>query len=216
MTAMDQAFADAARGRRDGHLRAGDNGSDDRRRRRPGRTPTSRRRARTSLACGGTAGSPVGDRDQRRAAWNDGADGGASGGGISDVFAPPAYQATARLPVSANPDRRAGRGVPDVAGDASPASGYAVRVDGRDMVIGGTSAVAPLYAGLVALLNQRLGRPVGFLNPVLYAPPVGRRSGTSPRATTAAYPAGPGWDACTGLGRIDGAALLAVLEAANA
>ena len=100
--------------------------------------------------------------------WNDGAQGGASGGGISAVFDPPAYQADAGLPPSANPGGRAGRGVPDVAGDASPASGYAVRVDGRDMVIGGTSAVAPLYAGLVALLNQKLGRPVGFLNPALY------------------------------------------------
>ena len=80
-------------------------------------------------------------------------------------------------------------------------------------MFGGTSAVAPLYAGLVACLNQRLGRPVGFLNPVLYGPALGSvRDITS--GSNGAYPAGPGWDACTGLGRVDGRQLLAALEAA--
>jgi subtilase family serine protease len=70
--------------------------------------------------------------------------------------------------VSVNPGSFRGRGVPDVAGDADPSSGYQVRVDGRDAVFGGTSAVAPLWAALIALVNQRRGRPLGFLNPLLY------------------------------------------------
>lgn len=211
MKAMDQVFADAARLGVTVTCASGDNGSGDRV--GDGRAhadfPAS---SPNVLACGGTriAGSLTAISDERT--WNDGVDGGASGGGISDVFAPPAYQAAAHLPVSSNPGGRAGRGVPDVAGDASPASGYAVRVDGRDMVIGGTSAVAPLYAGLVALLNQRLGRPVGFLNPLLYSPAGAPAIRDITEGDNGAYPAGPGWDACTGLGRIDGTKLLEALQ----
>ena len=62
-------------------------------------------------------------------------------------------------------------GVPDVAGDADPESGYQVLVDGKSMVIGGTSAVAPLWSGLIALLNQKLGKPLGFIQPTLYGLP---------------------------------------------
>ncbi len=210
MRAMDQVFADAALVGVTVTCASGDNGSDDRV--GDGRAhvdfPAS---SPNVLACGGTriAGSVTTISDERT--WNDGASGGASGGGISEVFAPPPYQSGAGLPASANPGGRMGRGVPDVAGDASPASGYAVRVDGRDMVIGGTSAVAPLYAGLVALLNQKLGRTAGFLNPVLYgAGPAAVRDITE--GSNGAYSAGSGWDACTGLGRIDGVALLAALE----
>ena len=76
--------------------------------------------------------------------------------------------AGAHVPASANPGHRVGRGVPDVAGNASPASGYVVRVDGQTFLIGGTSAVAPLWAGLIALINQKLGTPLGFVNPLLY------------------------------------------------
>ena len=210
MAAMDQAFAEAALVGVTVTCASGDNGSDDRV--GDGRAhadfPASSPHV---LACGGTRITASGVAITAERTWNDGAQGGASGGGVSDVFDPPPYQATAGVPPSANPGGRRGRGLPDVAGDASPASGYAVRVDGRDMVIGGTSAVAPLYAGLVALLNQKLGRPVGFLNPTLYG--AGR---TAIRDITegdnGAYRTGAGWDACTGLGRIDGAALLAVLE----
>ena len=85
-----------------------------------------------------------------------------------------------------------------------------LRVDGRDMVIGGTSAVAPLYAGLVALLNQKLGRPVGFLNPSLYGAAAEAIQDIT-EGNNGAYVAGIGWDACTGLGRIDGTRLLAAL-----
>ena len=105
-----------------------------------------------------------------------------------------------------------GRGVPDVAGVADPQTGYRVRVDGKDLVIGGTSAVAPLWAALIARLVQSTGKPLGLAQPALYdsiaqgrSPP---GSATSPRGDNGAYQAGPGWDACTGLGvpRRDGAA----------
>jgi kumamolisin len=210
MRAMDQAFTDAALLGVTVTCASGDNGSDDRV--GDGRAhadfPAS---SPNVLACGGTriAGSASAITDERT--WNDGPLGGSSGGGISDVFDPPPYQAQVNLPKSANPGGRAGRGVPDVAGDASPASGYAVRVDGHDMVIGGTSAVAPLYAGLVALLNQKLGRPVGFLNPALYGIAIDAIDDII-EGNNGAYPAGVGWDACTGLGRIDGTRLLAALE----
>ncbi len=210
MHAMDQAFADAALLGVTVTCASGDNGSDDRV--GDGRAHTDFPASSPNvLACGGTrlTGSAAAISAERT--WNDGALGGSSGGGISDVFDPPPWQAGSALPGSANPGGRAGRGVPDVAGNASPASGYAVRVDGRDMVIGGTSAVAPLYAGLIALLNQALGTSVGFLNPALYGPAGGALVDIT-EGNNGAYPAGVGWDACTGLGRIDGTRLLEALQ----
>jgi kumamolisin len=209
---MDQAFADAALLGVTVTCASGDNGSDDRV--GDGRAhadfPASSPHV---LACGGTRLKGTAGTIADEVSWNDGPAGGSTGGGISDVFDLPAWQSAAGVPASANPDRRVGRGLPDVAGDASPATGYAVRVDGRDMVFGGTSAVAPLYAALVARLNQRLGRSVGFLNPALYGPAAGAiRDITA--GDNGAYRAGPGWDACTGLGRIDGARLLAALSRA--
>jgi kumamolisin len=102
--------------------------------------------------------------------------------------------------------------VPDVCGDADPDTGYTIRVDGQTMPIGGTSAVAPLWAGLVALLNESLGHPVGFLQPFLYTA-AGTALHDIVSGSNGAYSAGPGWDACTGLGSPNGAALLAALEA---
>jgi kumamolisin len=108
-----------------------------------------------------------------------------------------------------------GRGVPDVAGDADPRTGYRVRVGGTDTVIGGTSAVAPLWAALACRLSQGLGDNLGLLQPKLYAgaqpgqPSPGFRDITE--GDNGAYQAGPGWDPCTGLGVPDGEALLAAL-----
>jgi kumamolisin len=122
----------------------------------------------------------------------------------------PDYQNSAQVPV--HPETKfSGRGVPDVAGDADPVTGYVVRVNGRDTVIGGTSAVAPLWAGLIALFNQSLGRPVGFLNPVLY------RIGSSAfqditSGNNAGYQAQAAWDPCTGWGSPNGVALLKALS----
>jgi kumamolisin len=159
-----------------------------------------------ALACGGTQLEAQGTVVLSETAWNDG-NGAAGGGGISDEFALPTWQANAHVPVSINPGARVGRGVPDVAGDADPQTGYQVLVDGQASVIGGTSAVAPLWAGLIALLNQQLGQPVGYLNPVLY-----QQLANSLRDVTGGnnggYQARPGWDACTGLGTPDGNQLL--------
>ena len=104
-----------------------------------------------------------------------------------------------------------GRGVPDVSGDASPASGYNILVDGTQEVVGGTSAVAPLWAGLIALLNQQLGKNVGFLNPQIYALGEGPFYDIT-SGNNGDYSAGTGWDACTGLGSPNGQALLTALK----
>ena len=167
-----------------------------------------------ALACGGTRLVASGQTITSESVWNDGASGGATGGGISAFFIPPpAWQSTMNLPPSANPGAKPGRGVPDLAGDADPATGYQVRVDGQNMVIGGTSAVAPLLAGLVALLNQSLGKSVGYLNPWLYtqAKSVSGAVQDITSGDNGAYKAQVGWDACTGLGRADGAKILGAL-----
>ena len=207
MKAMDQAFADAALLGVSVLAASGDDGSDDRV--GDGHAHTDFPASSPHVTgCGGTRIVLSAGAVNQEKTWNDGAAGGSTGGGISDVFDVPAYQAGAHLPASANPGHRVGRGVPDVAGNASPASGYVARVDGQTFLIGGTSAVAPLYAGLVALLNQKLGTPLGFVNPLLY----GKHASGSYSDITAggngAYSAAAGWDACTGLGRIIGTRLL--------
>jgi kumamolisin len=164
------------------------------------------------LACGGTFIAASGGRITNETVWHE-SSGGATGGGVSDVFALPAYQASAGVPVSANGGGHKGRGVPDVAGDADPQSGYQVRVDGKNLVIGGTSAVAPLWAGLIALLNEKLGHHVGFLNPLIYAAPVTGSGAFNDivSGNNGAYAAAKGWDPCTGWGSPEGTKLLAQL-----
>jgi kumamolisin len=134
---------------------------------------------------------------------------------VSDTFDLPDWQSSAGVPPSANSGGRIGRGVPNVSGDADPQTGYQVVVDGQQATFGGTSAVAPLWAGLIALLNAQRGTPVGFLNPVLYGRPDGTlrdiTSGNNDLGDAPAYSGGPGWDACTGLGSPDGAALSQLL-----
>jgi kumamolisin len=155
------------------------------------------------LACGGTHLSANGTAIASESVWNDGAQGGATGGGVSAVFAQPAYQSGINLNGSS------GRGVPDVAGDADPETGYLVRVDGSETVFGGTSAVAPLWAGLIALINQAKGAAQGFINPKLYANPLALNDIT--QGNNGAFSAAPGWDACTGLGTPKGGQLETVL-----
>jgi pro-kumamolisin-like protein len=167
-------------------------------------------------ACGGTTIENVSGAAFGEVLWNDN---GASGGGISDNFALPDWQVGAGVPVSVNDHQHTGRGVPDVAGNADPDSGYSLILDGgRVGPIGGTSAVAPLYAGLTAVLNATLSYDAGFLNPALYQKAAAWRalrditqSGTNAVNGAPGYPVGPGWDATTGLGTIDGTALLTAL-----
>ena len=101
------------------------------------------------------------------------------------------------------------RGVPDVAGNADPSTGYSIYVDGKTIVVGGTSAVAPLWAGLIARFAG--SRVAGFLNPTLYSNQAALRDITvgnnAVKGSGGLYNAGPGWDACTGLGSPNGIAL---------
>jgi kumamolisin len=96
---------------------------------------------------------------RQESVWNDG-DGSATGGGINAFFPVPDYQQSLAMPVDLVSGFK-GRGVPDVSAVADPQTGYAVFVHGQWMVVGGTSAVAPLYAGLVARLNERMNKQSG-------------------------------------------------------
>ena len=156
------------------------------------------------LGCGGTRLPPQG----AETAWNDGAQGGASGGGYSAHFPRPAWQTGSGPALQA----KTGRGVPDVAGDADPVTGYNVTIGGQATVVGGTSAVAPLWAGLVALCNQSRGRNAGFVNPVLYANPAAFTDIT--QGNNNGFKAGPGWDPVTGLGSPVGASIAKLLSQA--
>jgi kumamolisin len=162
------------------------------------------------VGCGGTRLTLSGAKITAEVAWNELAAGeGATGGGVSGFFALPTYQQQAGVPKS--PSGFVGRGVPDVSGDADPETGYNVIVDGSATVIGGTSAVAPLWAGLLARINQSLGKNVGYVNPLLYAAKSAATFHDITSGTNGTYSAGPGWDACTGLGSPDGTTLLVSL-----
>jgi kumamolisin len=165
------------------------------------------------LGCGGTHVVASNGRIVRETVWNSGSEGGASGGGVSATFALPAWQKGLMV---VRHEGGAGtlvrRGVPDVAADADPASGYRVRIDGTDTVVGGTSAVAPLWAALITRVNATRGKPVGFVNALLYAQPRAFNDVTS--GNNGDYSAGPGWDACTGLGTPAGSKVAAALASA--
>jgi len=163
------------------------------------------------LACGGTRLESSNARITKEVVWNQGAGNGATGGGVSETFPLPSYQAGAGIPASVNPSHFKGRGVPDVSGDADPATGYQIQVDGKSAVFGGTSAVAPLWAALIALMNQQSGKPAGFLNTALYAAAAKKTFHDITSGNNGAYSAASGWDACTGLGSPDGQALAGAL-----
>jgi kumamolisin len=174
-----------------------------------------------ALACGGTTLLATGATIASETVWNDGQNGGATGGGVSDVFALPAYQGSVSVPLS--PTKFRGRGLPDLAGDADPNTGYQIYLDGKWQVFGGTSAVAPLNAALLALINQQLQQKysttAGQINPQIYA----AGASSAFRDITVGnndiegdlhgeYSAGPGWDACSGFGVPMGAKLLQLLS----
>lgn len=171
------------------------------------------------LACGGTTLHGSGATVSSEVVWNEIAnDEGATGGGVSNVFALPTYQSSAGVPAQPKTGF-VGRGVPDVAGDADPTTGYFILVDGQNEVVGGTSAVAPLWAALIALVNQQLGTPVGFANPALYGLKNSFNditAGNNDDSNLGYYSAQPGWDPCTGLGTPNGAAILAGLSSSAA
>jgi kumamolisin len=228
-TAMDAAMADAAALGITVCVASGDNGSGD------GvgdgephvDFPASSPHA---LACGGTKliADPSTGVISSEVVWNEtGSGGGAGGGGVSDVFDVPSWQADAGVPPRADGSSGAddssgsddssdsdgsGRGVPDVAGNADPMTGYQIYSGGHAQVVGGTSAVAPLWAALVSRLAEATGKRFGLLQTALYA---GVAPGTAvpgfrdiTSGNNGAYAAGPGWDACSGLGSPDGTALM--------
>jgi len=211
MTALDAACQSAAALGVTITVAAGDNGSTD------GGTGNNVDFPASSphvLACGGTTLDANGGTLVSEVVWNELANSeGATGGGVSTFFPLPSWQANANVPAPSG--STGGRGVPDVAGDADPTTGYNIRVDGQDTVIGGTSAVAPLWAGLVAVANQQLGTPVGFIQPAIYAAKAVSAFTDITQGNNGAFSAGPGWDACTGLGSPIASKLIPLLAAAG-
>jgi kumamolisin len=189
LTSFDAAFLAARKAGCVVFVAAGDSGSHDGTSKPSVDFPAS---SPNVIGCGGTRLTLNGTARASEVTWDDSDTTSATGGGISKHFP--------------------GRQVPDVAGNADPDTGYQVRVDGSSYVIGGTSAVAPLYAGLALLLSEGIGAPIGtkvdFLNTLLTNPGVcfDVTSGDN-----GAYRAGPGRDDVTGLGVLDGGKLLAVL-----
>lgn len=163
-----------------------------------------------ALSCGGTTLHASDGRIVNEAVWNDRPSGGATGGGVSNIFRLPPWQDGFNVPVPSG--QKGGRGVPDVSGNADPNTGYNVLVDGQTLVFGGTSAVAPLWAALVAIMNQQSGKPMGFMNPRIYAQAIdstGFRDVTE--GNNGDFKATQGWDPCTGLGSPMGSQLLTAL-----
>jgi kumamolisin len=156
------------------------------------------------LAAGGTRLLSANGVITGETVWNDGAQGGATGGGYSALFARPAWQATDVT--------QPHRGVPDVAVNADPETGYNILVDGQQMVAGGTSAAAPLWAGLLVLLTQKLNRRLGFVNPSLYGLDESNNFRDITMGNNGAFAASYGWDPCCGLGSPQGTQLAQAMQ----
>jgi kumamolisin len=198
MTAFDEACQSAAALGITITVASGDNGSSDGGQGNNVDFPASSPHV---LGCGGTELIAANGAIQSEVVWNDQAQGGgATGGGVSTFFDLPTYQQNAKVP---QPAGKAMRGVPDVSGDAAPETGYNVFFDGKSQVVGGTSAVAPLWASLIALLNQQRGSNIGFANTTLYENAENGFHDIT-EGNNGAFSAGPGWDACTGLGSPNG------------
>ena len=228
MSTMNETISDAAALGTTVTVAAGDNGSSDNPSSTSGVAVDFPASSPYSLACGGTTlmGNTATDTITSEVVWNELANSeGATGGGVSAVYARPTWQADAGVPASAaggtgiGSAATPGRGVPDVAGNADPVTGYQVVVDGQSEPVGGTSAVAPLWAGLIARLAQATGTRFGLLQPLIYAGVTAGVAATGfndiVKGTNGAYKAGPGWDACSGLGSPNGTALLSLLSSSS-
>ena len=189
ITAFNNAFAAATAAGITVTCAAGDNGSSDGETGKHVDFPSS---SPNVVGCGGTSLPSLSPSSE--VVWNDGSSGGATGGGVSAKFSLPSYQAKAGVPGNKM------RGIPDVAGCADPNTGWNIVVDETGAtVVGGTSAVAPMWAAIAAYLSATLGSNVGNLSASIYALASGAmRDITSGNNGT--YVAKAGWDACTGLG----------------
>jgi kumamolisin len=165
------------------------------------------------LACGGTRLVARNGARHSETVWNNGTRGGATGGGVSSHFSKPAYQSAVNVPKPAGTVNPTGRGVPDVAAVADPETGYAVIVDGQEGVVGGTSAVAPLWAAFITLCNEQLGKNLGWFHPKLYGTVAQHKAlHDITSGNNGTYKAANGWDPCTGLGTPNGQAILNLLK----
>lgn len=166
------------------------------------------------LGCGG---STLRIKNDREVIWNDlkkqkmG-----TGGGFSRKFFAPLYQQPAshfyirRLPALACNWNY--RGVPDIAANADPNTGYTVMLDGKLFPGGGTSASTPVWAGLIARLNQLLGYRLGFINGELYKLAATSAFRQVYQGDNGYYPGATYWNPCTGLGSPHGSNLLEALK----
>jgi subtilase family serine protease len=173
------------------------------------------------LAVGGTSLTVQGSGAQE-VAWTD------SEGGFSRFYAEPSYQQL--LPSSAQGQLGNRRGVPDVAGSADPSRGLAIYMHFQPNkagygIIGGTSASAPLWAGILAVGAQVAGHPLGYVNPAIYKLGTGSKAAqdfrditsgnnSQPAVGVQGFSAGPGWDPVTGFGSPNAGKLLPDLVAA--
>ena len=168
-----------------------------------------------ALACGGTMFENPSWQPKNEEVWNQELQGGrlASGGGFSGYFPQPKYQQGHGIAAPGLSMASTYRGLPDVAGYADCNNGYRIRLGGTDTAsgTGGTSAAAPLWAALITLLTENLGRPVGWSNPLLYGPQlqgalndVTQGDDDVANGTILSFSAQPGWDACTGFGTPNG------------
>ena len=126
-----------------------------------------------------------------------------SGGGISSVFARPAWQKGTGVPQGTM------RLVPDVAAAADPDDPALIVINGTQSVVGGTSWSAPTWAAFCALINQSRGAPLGAAQPRHLSPHRDRGASRHNNRNNPACSAGVGYDLCTGVGVPDVSALIA-------
>jgi kumamolisin len=226
MSAINDSFKEAAARGIPVCISAGDDGSDDQVQDGmahidfPAASPFV-------LAIGGTAMMKAGGRPAGEVVWFDGDGlrrdgGGSTGGGVSTVIERPDWQKEIDIsPV--NRGALTGRIIPDVAAVAAGSTGYLIVANGNPEVSGGTSAAAPLWAGLIARLNAA-GKPVHYATPLFYQAnartggrPLGEiacndiTKGNNVTAAIGGFHAGPGYDAATGWGTPNGKKLMQFL-----
>lgn len=162
------------------------------------------------LGCGGTLIDMSGDKITSQVVWNEAQGKAASGGGYSHLYNLPSYQnqAVAKYPYM----RSIMRGVPDIAAYASMLNGYQVVFNGNNLAIGGTSAATPFICGLLALINEKLGYKLGFINSILYGFAGSEIFSQVVEGNNQIYPAAPFWNPCTGLGTPVGYKMLELFE----
>ncbi len=172
------------------------------------------------LACGGTQTYITDDKIAAEVVWNESTQQSqiATGGGFSQRIAEQKYQHTVienyihKYPQFAPYQKSGGRGIPDIAANAADASGYSIVFQGQWVKIGGTSLATPLWAALIARMNQNLGYRLGFINPYLYELMGSASFHQILEGNNNLYFASEGWNPCTGLGTPNGIELMRAID----